>query len=356
MRHLPEMLRGEAGRILIVTDAWHAQVNGVVRTLSMLATQLEALGQRVMVVGPDRFCTLPCPSYPEIRLSLLPRRRMARLFDEFAPDALHIATEGPLGIAASRLARRAGWQFTTAYHTRFPDYLAARIRMPQRLAYAWLRRFHGRGCGTMVATRSLAAELKNHGFANTLLWSRGVDATLFHPDQAVTLPYERPVFLSVGRLAVEKNVPAFLDLDLPGTKLIVGDGPERERLIRRYSGPRTVFLGARQGGELASLFASADVFVFPSRTDTFGLVVLEALAAGTPVAAFPVAGPRDIIGGVVPRVGALDDNLRTAALGALDVNRGDCRRFAEQFSWAACASLFMDNLVPVRSGVTTPAL
>ncbi|MGC9270476.1 glycosyltransferase family 4 protein [Acidiphilium sp.] len=343
MRRLPD-----TSRIMIVTDAWHAQVNGVVRTLSMLSAQLETLGQRVLVVGPDRFRTLPCPSYPEVRLSVLPRRRMARLFDEFAPDALHIATEGPLGIAASRLARRAGWQFTTAYHTRFPDYLAARIALPQQLAYAWLRRFHGRGSGTMVATRSLAAELRAHGFANTLLWSRGVDAAQFHPARAAPLAYERPIFLSVGRLAVEKNLAAFLDLDLPGTRLVVGDGPERARLEQRYGGSRTVFLGALQGVALARLFASSDVFVFPSRTDTFGLVVLEALASGTPVAAFPVCGPRDIIGGAVPPVGVLDEDLRAAALRALTIDRAECRRFAERFSWEACATLFMQNLVPVR--------
>jgi glycosyltransferase involved in cell wall biosynthesis len=343
MRHRPDPCR-----IMIVTDAWHAQVNGVVRTLAMLRAQLEALGHLVLVVGPDRFRTLPCPSYPEVRLAVLPRRRMQRLFDEFAPDALHIATEGPLGIAAARLALRAGWQFTTAYHTRFPDYLAARIAVPQRVAYAWLRRFHGRGAGMMVATRSLAAELHDHGFANALLWSRGVDAALFHPRRAVGLPYAGPIFLAVGRLAVEKNLSAFLELDLPGTKLVVGDGPERGRLERQYGGARTVFLGARHGVELAGLFASADVLVFPSRTDTFGLVMLEALAAGTPVAAYPVSGPRDVVGGVVPRVGVLDDDLRAAALGALAIDRADCRRFAERFSWEACAALFMKNLVPLR--------
>lgn len=350
MRHLPD-----PARILIVTDAWHKQVNGVVRTLSMLAEQLEALGQTVMVIGPDQFRTLPCPSYPEIRLALCPRRRLAALVAEFAPDALHIATEGPLGIAAARLARRAGWQFTTAYHTRFPDYLAARIALPRRLAYAWLRRFHGQGSGTMVATRSLAAELQAHGFGNTRLWSRGVDAALFHPGRAGPLPYERPIFLSVGRLAVEKNLTAFLDLDLPGTRLVVGGGPERARLERRHSGPRTRFLGALHGAELAAIFASADAFVFPSRTDTFGLVLLEALAAGTPVAAFPVAGPRDVIGAAAEPVGVLDDDLRKAALGALAIDRRACRRFAEQFSWQACASLFLDHLVPIRSPVSAPA-
>lgn len=345
----------DPARILIVTDAWHAQVNGVVRTLSMLADQLERLGQSVLVAGPDRFRTLPCPFYPEIRLSVAPGRRLARLFDSFAPDALHIATEGPLGISAARLARRRGWSFTTAYHTRFPDYLAARIALPERLTYAWLRRFHRRGAGTMVATRSLAEELTEHGFANTMLWSRGVDSGLFHPGRAIDLPYERPIFLSVGRLAVEKNLPAFLDLDLPGTKLVVGDGPARAALERHHADERTVFLGARHGTDLAALFASADAFVFPSRTDTFGLVVLEALAAGTPVAAFPVPGPRDIIGDASPRVGVLNEDLGSAAIAALDIDRAECRRFAERHAWSSCAALFMKNLVPVRGREPAPA-
>jgi glycosyltransferase involved in cell wall biosynthesis len=349
MRHLPD----PAG-IMIVTDAWHAQVNGDERTLSMLADQLARLGQRVLVVGPDRFLTLPCPFYPEIRLAVAPGRRLGRIVDNFAPDALHIATEGPLGVAAARLARRRGWQFTTAYHTRFPDYLAARTALPRRLSYAWLRRFHLHGAGTMVATVSLADELRARGFSNTLLWSRGVDADLFNPGRAIDLPYERPIFLSVGRLAVEKNLPAFLDLDLPGTKLIVGDGPARPALERRHAGPRTVFLGTRHGPDLASLFASADVFVFPSRTDTFGLVVLEALASGTPVAAFPVAGPADIIGGATPPVGVLDEDLGSAALAALKLDRADCRRFAERHSWASCAALFMRHLVPIRGRGPAP--
>lgn len=341
-------------RILIVTDAWHTQVNGVVRTLSMLAEQLQRMGQHVLIVGPDRFRTIPCPFYPEIRLSVTPARRLDRLFDSFAPDAVHIATEGPLGFTAARLARRRGWSFTTAYHTRFPEYLAARAVLPRALSYAWLRRFHRRGTGTMVATESLAAELQRRGFTNTRLWSRGVDAEFFRPTRATDLPYERPIFLSVGRLAVEKNLPAFLDLDLPGTKLVVGDGPARGALERRYAGPRTIFLGTRQGPDLAAVFASADVFVFPSRTDTFGLVVLEALASGTPVAAFPVAGPRDIIGGATPPVGVLDQNLEAAALAALNIDRQACRRFAERHAWSSCAALFMRHLVPVRGNEPAP--
>lgn len=336
-------------RIMIISDAWHPQVNGVVRTLSMLTAQLEALGHQVMVVGPDRFRTLPCPGYREIRLSILPGRRLAHLFRDFRPDALHIATEGPLGLSAARLARAAGWRFTTAYHTRFPDYLAARIALPRRIAYAWLRRFHGRSAGTMVATASLADELRHHGFTNIRLWSRGVDQTLFHPDRASNPPWPRPIFLSVGRLAIEKNLAGLLDLDLPGTTIIVGDGPERTRLEQRYAKPGVIFLGARQGVELAELFANADVFVFPSRTDTFGLVVLEALSSGVPVAAYPVPGPRDIIGGAIPPVGVLDEDLRSAALGALTISRAACRSFAEHFSWHACADLFMRHLVPIRA-------
>ncbi len=342
MRNLPE-----PGRILIVSDAWHPQVNGVVRTLSMVVERLIEAGDVVAVIGPDRFRTLPCPTYPEIRLTIGGGGRLRRMIEDFAPDALHIATEGPLGVSAARIARSLGMAFTTAYHTRFPDYLAARLLVPRRVAYAWLRRFHHKGAGVMVATAGLAAELAARGFDKTLLWSRGVDATLFHPSRAVILPYQRPLFLSVGRLAVEKNLPAFLDLDLPGSKVIVGDGPARAALEQRYAGAHTHFLGTRQGVALASLFASSDVFVFPSRTDTFGLVVLEALAAGTPVAAYPVAGPRDVMGGADPAVGMLSEDLRAACMGALNINPEHCRAYAEQHSWEACTRLFRKNLVAI---------
>ncbi|HQT87893.1 MAG TPA: glycosyltransferase family 1 protein [Acidiphilium sp.] len=342
MRNLPE-----PGRILIVSDAWHPQVNGVVRTLSMVVERLIEAGDVVAVIGPDRFRTLPCPTYPEIRLTIGGGGRLRRMIEDFAPDALHIATEGPLGVSAARIARSLGMAFTTAYHTRFPDYLAARLLVPRRVAYAWLRRFHHKGAGVMVATAGLAAELAARGFDKTLLWSRGVDATLFHPSRAVILPYQRPLFLSVGRLAVEKNLPAFLDLDLPGSKVIVGDGPARAALEQRYADAHTHFLGTRQGVALASLFASSDVFVFPSRTDTFGLVVLEALAAGTPVAAYPVAGPRDVMGGADPAVGMLSEDLRAACMGALSINPEHCRAYAEQHSWEACTRLFRKNLVAI---------
>ncbi len=347
-------------RIAIVSDAWHPQINGVVRTLAKVTAELRAAGHQVLVIGPDRFCTMPCPFYPEIRLALWPRQRLAALLAAFAPDSIHIATEGPLGLAAASLARRAGWAFTTAYHTHFPDYLAARLRLPRALTYRWLRRFHGRSVSVMVATSGLAAELAARGFDNTVLWSRGVDLALFHPGNAAPLPYPRPIFLSVGRLAVEKNLPAFLGLDLPGSKLVIGDGPARAALQRAY--PAAHFLGALQGEALAQAYASSDVFVFPSETDTFGLVLLEALASGLPVAAFPAAAPRAVLGGAAlggaaPPVGALDRDLEAAARAALSLDRSACRRFAEGFSWAASARQFLENLVPLiprRSGAAAP--
>lgn len=339
-------------RIAIVSDAWHPQINGVVQTLAMTVSELRAMGHEVLVIGPDRFQTIPCPIYPEIRLALWPRRRLAALLSAFDPDYLHIATEGPLGLAAGAIARAAGWSFTTAYHTRFPDYLATRAAFPRGLTYRWLRRFHGRGAAMMVATAGLAAELAGHGFANMCLWSRGVDLALFHPGRATPLSLPRPIFLSVGRLAVEKNLPAFLGLDLPGSKLVVGDGPARAALMRAY--PKAHFLGAMRGEALARLYASADVFVFPSLTDTFGLVLLEALASGLPVAAFPVPGPRDVLGdaafgGTRTPVGVLAPDLGQAAMAALTIDRARARGFAERFSWAASARQFLANLVPLRA-------
>jgi glycosyltransferase involved in cell wall biosynthesis len=330
-------------RILLVTDAWQPQVNGVVRTLSTVAGELRAAGHQVEVVGPDRFRTVPCPTYPEIRLAVLPGRRLGRMIEHWAPDALHVATEGPLGLAARRWALRRGVRFTTSFHTRFPEYLAARTGLPAALPYWWLRRFHGAGAATMVATDSLRADLAARGFRNLVPWSRGVDLALFRaaqPDPWPGLP--RPVFLSVGRVAVEKNLPAFLALDLPGSKVVVGDGPALPALRRRF--PQAVFVGPRHGAALAAAYAGADAFVFPSLTDTFGLVQLESLACGTPVAAFPVTGPRDVL---TPRVGITDPDLRAAALRALHLDRAECRAHAERFSWRACAELFLSHLVPI---------
>ena len=337
---------GRAGfeRVLIVSDAWVPQVNGVVRTLSMTSAELRRMGHTVDVIGPDRFRTLPCPTYPEIRLSLLPGRRLARMIESYMPCCLHIATEGPLGIAARRWARRRGHHFTTAFHTRFPDYLKARTGIPTALSYAWLRRFHAPSAGMMVATPSLRSELAGRGFHNLRAWSRGVDLEAFKPEPREAWDLPRPIFLYVGRVAVEKNIKAFLDLDLPGSKVVVGGGPQLAALRREY--PGITFTGPRHGPELARAYAGGDVFVFPSRTDTFGLVLIEALACGTPVAAYPVTGPIDII--TDPRVGAVNEDLRLAALAALNADRAACRAHAERFSWRSSAEAFLGNLTLLR--------
>lgn len=332
-------------RILIVTDAWQPQVNGVVRTLRTVVRELTALGRTVEVIGPDQFRTLPCPTYPDIRLSILPGRKLARLITAFNPDALHISTEGPLGMAARAWALKHRRAFTTAFHTRFPEYLHARTRLPTPLAYAWLRRFHGAGSGMMVATQSLREELAARGFRNITAWSRGVDLAQFQPAPREDWGLPGPVFAYIGRVAVEKNIGAFLSLDLPGSKVVVGDGPSRAALQRRFPGVH--FAGVRHGASLAAAFAGSDVFVFPSLTDTFGLVMLESLACGTPVAAFPVTGPKDVLAGGTG-VGAVNADLRLAALQALETgDRAACRAYAEGFSWRACAESFLNNLVPI---------
>ncbi len=338
----------ESHRIMIVTDAWAPQVNGVVRTLSTVADELRAMGHVVAVIGPDQFRTVPCPTYPDIALSLLPRRRLVRLIETFNPDALHIATEGPLGLAARNWAKRRGIAFTTAFHTRFAEYINARMHIPTRPIYAWMRRFHGAGKGIMVATESLGTELLSRGFRNIRPWSRGVDLDLFKPEPREDWALPRPVFLYVGRVAVEKNIEAFLDLDLPGSKVVVGGGPQLESLRRSY--PGVAFVGPRYGEALARSYAGADVFVFPSLTDTFGLVILEALACGTPVAAYPVTGPMDVMANASGMIGAMNVDLRTAALEALRADRAACRAHAERYSWRACAEIFLSHLVPVRGG------
>lgn len=328
-------------------------MNGVVRTLAATAAELEAMGHTVEVVGPDRFPTLPLPSYSDIRMSLFPRRRLSRIIEAFAPDALHIATEGPLGLSARAWAVKRGCAFTTAFHTRFPEYLQARTGIPTRFAYALLRRFHASGQGMMVATQSLRDELAQRGFQRIRTWSRGVDLNQFQtelrdqPDSELDdLP--RPLFIHVGRVAVEKNIRAFLDLDLPGSKAVIGGGPQLAELKRGF--PHVRFTGPRHGEALARAYAKGDVFVFPSLTDTFGLVILEALACGTPVAAYPVTGPKDVLASPEGRgvhVGAVDPDLRVAALAALGADRTLCRTHAETFSWRACAETFLSHLVPL---------
>jgi glycosyltransferase involved in cell wall biosynthesis len=336
-------------RILIATDAWRPQVNGVVQTLEATAKAAEALGAKVTFVTPEGFPSVPLPSYPGLRVALPGRREIARRIAAARPDAIHIATEGPIGHRVRRDCLAHGRAFTTSLHTRFADYVAARWPVPRRLTWRWLRWFHNAGCGTMVSTSSLADELRLHGFRNVARWPRGVDSRLFHPDRKIDLGLKRPVFLAVGRLAVEKSVDAFLALDLPGTKLVVGDGPARAELARRF--PEGVFVGTRRGSELAAIYAGADVFVFPSRTDTFGLVLLEALASGLPVAGFPVAATRDVIGAAP--VAALDNDLRAACLAALVIPRATCRRHGETLTWEASARCFIDNLA--RIGANAPA-
>lgn len=335
---------GAPARILIVSDAWLPQVNGVVRTLSVVVQHLREGGDEVEVIGPDRFRTVATPGYAEIRLALAPRRRLARLVAEFRPDAIHIATEGPLGWAARALCLKQRWRFTTSFHTRFPDYVHARTRIPRAWSWALMRRFHRPSAAVLVATPSLAREMAARGFQHLAPWSRGVDLDRFKP--APRAPWEglpRPVFLYAGRIAVEKNIEAFLALDLPGSKAVVGDGPQRAALQARF--PQAHFTGRLENGKLAAAYAGADVFVFPSRTDTFGLVLLEALAAGTPVAAFPVTGPVDVVGTAPEPVGALDEDLRAACLAALEADRAACRRYAEGWSWATCAARFRETLV-----------
>ncbi len=333
-------------KILIVSDAWTPQVNGVVRTLVSILHELEKTKHRVVMITPDLFRTLPCPFYSEIRLAVGAGGRMGSLITEAKPDAIHIVTEGPLGLAARRWCIRNKRPFTTAYHTRFPEYLAARMVAPKRLVYALLRRFHAPSQGVMVATESVRRALASHGFVNLKPWGRGVDTKLFNPSFRSIDAYDvkRPIFLTVSRIAVEKNLPAFLDLDLPGSKVVVGTGPQLAELKRRY--PDVHFLGHRENGVLARLYASADVFVFPSRTDTFGLVMLEALASGLPVAAYPVPGPLDVIGR--SGAGVLDEDLRKAALGALSISSAHCRNYALKFTWAACAKQFAAQLSPAR--------
>jgi glycosyltransferase involved in cell wall biosynthesis len=329
-------------RILLATDAWAPQVNGVVMTLRNTIRGVEAAGHSVEVIGPDRFRSIPCPTYPEIRLALRPYPRVSELARMFAPDVVHIATEGPVGMAARKFCLREKLAFTTAYHTRFPEYVHARIRLPLAFTYEWLRRFHAPARAMMVATQAIRADLERRRFRNLVLWTRGVDTELFRPGARLETSWARPVFMYVGRVAVEKNIGAFLALDLPGTKVVVGDGPEREALERQY--PSTVFTGAKMGEELAAHFRSADVFVFPSRTDTFGLVLLEAMASGTPAAAFPVAGPIDVID--PGRSGIMSEDLAAAALAALELKRDDARRHALGFSWDRATAQFLANLHP----------
>jgi glycosyltransferase involved in cell wall biosynthesis len=337
-------------KIMFVTDAWEPQVNGVVRTLKSTRSELIAMGHQVEFVTPLEFRTVPCPTYPDIRLSLLPKRKLFERIRAFDPDALHISTEGPLGLTARSYAVKHDMPFTTAYHTRFPEYVHARVRLPLSITYGYLRWFHGPARGVLAPTPVVKADLESWGVKNVRLWSRGVDHTVFHPRKSQRLNSKPPIFLYVGRVSVEKNIEAFLELDLPGSKWIAGTGPALERMRQRF--PETNYLGLLSGPELSEVYASADVFVFPSKTDTFGLVLLEAMACGLPVAAYPVTGPLDVIDD--PRAGALHEDLRTACLNALELKREDVAAHAKKFSWRAATEQFFGHLHPrARAGKST---
>lgn len=327
-------------RIAIITDAWKPQTNGVVTTLSETGTTLERMGHQVAYVTPEPFRTVPLPTYPSIRLALRPGRRVRRMLDEFAPHCIHIATEGPLGLAARRYCRQRGLAFTTSYHTQFPQYVRLRAPVPLSVSYAYLRWFHSGAARTLVPTRSQKSELESWGFGNVVIWSRGVDTELFHPRDKTLLDDARPISMFIGRVAVEKNIEAFLGLDVPGTKYVVGDGPDTDELRERH--PEVRFTGFKYGEELASYLAAADVFVFPSRTDTFGLVMLEAMACGVPVAAYPVTGPVDVVRN--GQTGVLDQDLRRAVLGALELDGAAARAYALEHSWEACTAQFFSHL------------
>ena len=328
-------------RVAIVTDAWHPQINGVVTTLTKTGEGLAAMGHEVLFMTPEHFRTVPCPTYPSIHLALNPAGKMSRMLEAFAPQAMHIATEGPLGWAARSYCRKRGIAFTTSYHTQFPQYIKLRAPVPMSLSYAVLRRFHGAAARTMAATPSLRRELRRQRFRNVVIWPRGVDTDLFRPENKIVLEAPRPIAMYAGRVAVEKNIEAFLALDLPGTKYVVGDGPDLERLRRKY--PAVRFTGFKKHSELAAHVAAADVFVFPSRTDTFGLVMLEAMACGVPVAAFPVTGPVDVVRN--GETGVLDEDMGMAVRAALRLDGRVCREYALTRSWRQATECFAANLV-----------
>jgi glycosyltransferase involved in cell wall biosynthesis len=331
-------------KLALVTDAWLPQVNGVVTTLLELQDGLMARGHEVCLIEPSAFKRFACPGYREIELAWRPGKQVARLLDDARPDAIHIATEGPLGSAARAHCLRHGLAFTTAFHTRFPDILAKALHIPERWGYAWFKRFHAPSAGVMVPTDGMLRILEGHGFENLRPWSHGVDLSLFAPVPDADLGLRRPVFLYVGRVSYEKNLEAFLQLDLPGSKLVYGVGPLLDRLQRQY--PQVHWRGVVPRSELVQVYSAADAFVFPSHSETFGLVMLEAMACGTPVAAFPVPGPLDVLGD--SDGGVLHDDLQHAALEALKVPRERARARALQFDWRPVCDQFVAHLVPAR--------
>jgi glycosyltransferase involved in cell wall biosynthesis len=324
-------------RIAILTDAWFPQINGVVRTLDKTINLLKEWGHDVLCINPGLFRTMPLPTYPDIPLALFPYARVKQLLNEFQPDAIHLSTEGPLGWAGRRYCLKYNHPYTTTYHTRFPEYIRLRAPIPLPLSYAFVRTFHSKATLTMVATSSMKATLEEKGFKNLEYWTRGVDIEHLVPIEKPVLELPHPITLYLGRVAVEKNITEFLDLRMPGSKVVIGDGPALEFLKQRY--PQALFLGYRKNSDLARLLASADVMVFPSRTDTFGLVMLEAMACGVPVATYPVEGPLDVIKNGIN--GWMDEDLQTAVTHALQVDRKSCRQFAEGYSWEASTQQFL---------------
>ena len=331
-------------KIAIVTDAWHPQINGVVRTYENVIENLQRNGHQVSLITPLDFFTIPCPTYPSIHLAMFPRGGVKNHLESFGLDAIHISTEGPIGHAARAYCKKKGIPFTTSFHTQFPEYIRMRAPIPLNVSYAYLRNFHGAARKTLVPTVSQQKRLQARGFDNVVVWTRGVNTSMFYPRPKKMPEQKRPLFVYAGRVAVEKNIEAFLDLDLPGGKLVIGDGPDLKKLIRKY--PSVEFVGFKTGIDLAEHIASGDVFVFPSLTDTFGIVMLEALACGLPVAAFPVTGPIDVIENGIN--GVVDQDLQKAALTALQLSGEDCVRIARQYSWQRCADAFVSYLEPVN--------
>lgn len=332
-------------KLVIVTDAWHPQVNGVVRTLAKCCELMTKRGYEVIVISPKDYRSFPCPTYPEIRLAMTTPSAVRRRLITLQADYVHIATEGPLGFMARRACLKMGWNFTTSFHTRFPEYLQDRFPIPPKWTYAILRRFHNAASHTLVPTQSIIDDLQARGFTGLELWTRGVDRELFHPRDEIKKDLPKPVFICVGRVATEKNLPAFLELKLPGTKLIVGDGPALDDLKTRF--PETIFVGKKEGKDLAHVYASADVFVFPSRTDTFGLVLLEAISSGLPVAAFPVPGSSDVVGAT--GAGVLSEDLHAACIAALEMPAFDPAEVLKAFTWESCADIFESILSSAKS-------
>jgi glycosyltransferase involved in cell wall biosynthesis len=328
---------------MIITDAWEPQVNGVVRTLKQTRAELIAMGHQVDMITPQEFKTIPCPTYPDISLSLFPGKKLAERIKTFAPDAMHIATEGPLGLAARAYGVRNHLPFSTAYHTRFPEYVQARTKIPVSLTYRFLRWFHKPSMAVMAPTIVVKNDLEKYGFTNVVLWSRGVDLNIFKMQPSKVLNSAHPIYLYVGRVAIEKNINAFLEINLPGSKWIVGDGLALASIKQKY--PEINYLGVLDQFELAKVYAAADVFVFPSKTDTFGLVLLEAMACGLPVAAYPVTGPIDVLG--KSNAGVMHEDLKEACLQALKIPREQARAHAEKFSWRAATEQFASHLKPV---------